>query len=237
MFNDQFRAFSLGQSNHWHHEGNQFVLDAIFCLNFNGYLVSVWCLSSLWKIHPEIRRLLGILLFSIREKFSPENSHLLHKHLHVTCPEQYGQVSRWKMKYLKGKTYLAFVSGIKYLLHIPTKWYWVVLSHGNQAEIYSNTLSCILKPWTKVETGSLFEVDHILKCPRYLLSIGPCVHSCNKEAFGVYTPQSNRWPLNGIYIPSNKIRLVKDNATCCHVNGIDGRIKCLWNQGSRSIKS
>lgn len=48
-----------------------------------------------------------------------------------------------------------------------------MLSHGNQAEIYSNTLSRILKPWAKLKTGRIFEVDPILKCPRNLLSLGP----------------------------------------------------------------
>lgn len=112
-----------------------------------------------------------------------------------------------------------------------------VLLWNTQAERYSNTLSNTLKTHAKLKADRIFEVDHKLKCPRNLLSIGPYVHSCNKEAFGVYMPQSNRWLLNGIYIHSNKIRLVKDNATCCNVNGTDCRIKCLWKQGSRSIKS
>lgn len=118
-----------------------------------------------------------------------------------------------------------------YICHAMEYTGWKILEYSVK---YFENMSC-LSSYFKAER--IFEVDHKLKCPRNLLSIRPYVHSCNKEAFGVYMPQSNRWLFNGIYIHSNKIRLVKDNATCCNVNGTDGRIKCLWKQGSRSIKS
>lgn len=118
------------------------------------------------------------------------------------------------------------------------KWYFMfVLLRNIQTGRYSTALWNTLKTCAKLKAERLFEVDHKLKCPRNLLSIGPYVHSRNKQAFGVYVPQSNRWLLNGIYIHSNKIRLIKDNAACCNVNGTDCRIKCLWKQGRGSIKS
>lgn len=116
------------------------------------------------------------------------------------------------------------------------KMFIYVMLSNTQIERYPNTCQ-ILWRHEENKVDRIFEVDHKLKCPRNLLSIGPYVHACNKEAFGVYMPQSNRWLLNGIYIHSNKIRLVKDNTTRCNVNGTDCRIKCLWKQGSRSIKS
>lgn len=108
-----------------------------------------------------------------------------------------------------------------------------VLLWNTEVERYSYILSNTLKKWAaKLKADRIFEVDHKLKCPRNLLSITPHVHSCNKEAFGVYMPQSNRWLFNGIYIHSNKIRLVKDNATCCNVNGLTAELNVCGNRAA-----